>query len=593
MQDVIEFGGIWPDGSNVAVWSCVISAVIFQWGRAVSVLSEVHVVVALACSTFDKVGSLCFLCDSLVWLWPIGFCVSILGSTVLGWRDDAEFTRQRCTVKEGKIDIVCMVTLIVSCCAAMIMFAAIVINAACRRRSICRVLTRCSLYFVVFMASYGLYIYVQASTNRIFSDFYVIAQVLQHLSGFLIVACYCLQSWYVRVNFRDRIPAVGLRSWDNDQAESVSTVCRSSNTTEFPWQSSWWQPQTVDRRVWMFMCHLEALDMLGVKADDSHLPHSVSSALRELQESSFLNTSALAGPSVTAFVSTRHGEHAFAPLLLGQLFVTEKVLHSGNFGPIELVRARADYSSRGFNRVCANRQYVAKHLIKGKLAGNERYAYSERDILIRTFHPGIVRLFAALKVQHPMTTYVLILEYCGGGDLQAKLQEDGNPRPLELTLATRYAAETLLGLEYLHLEEIVHRDIKPANILLTSRDRCKLADFGFAKEGTLCGSFGGTLGYIAPEVSQAGFGMDIYGPPVDIYSWGMVVMDMMTGVCGPVISPSELDEDFPALGIVQLATAPQPTERASIVDLKRDSFFNDLSFPKLLQECRDDLDVDG
>jgi serine/threonine protein kinase len=58
----------------------------------------------------------------------------------------------------------------------------------------------------------------------------------------------------------------------------------------------------------------------------------------------------------------------------------------------------------------------------------------------------------------------------------------------------RVAKEGLEALEYLHLQELIHRDIKSSNFLLDSEWKCKLSDFGMArqvaKDGkmTICGT---------------------------------------------------------------------------------------------------------
>lgn len=39
----------------------------------------------------------------------------------------------------------------------------------------------------------------------------------------------------------------------------------------------------------------------------------------------------------------------------------------------------------------------------------------------------------------------------------------------------------LLGLEFLHIKNVVHKDLKPDNVLICIDDRIKIADFGISK----------------------------------------------------------------------------------------------------------------
>ena len=92
------------------------------------------------------------------------------------------------------------------------------------------------------------------------------------------------------------------------------------------------------------------------------------------------------------------------------------------------------------------------------------------------------------------------------------------------------------ALKFAHDEGILHRDIKPENVLLDSRGRVKIADFGLAKligkdaseDITLTqqGAVMGTLHYMAPEQLETPLDVD---QRADIYSLGVVFYELLTG----------------------------------------------------------------
>jgi serine/threonine-protein kinase ULK/ATG1 len=153
----------------------------------------------------------------------------------------------------------------------------------------------------------------------------------------------------------------------------------------------------------------------------------------------------------------------------------------------------------------------------------------EISILRKYRHPNIVCLHDVQKTERH---FYLILEYCGGGDLQRLIRTRRAGRLTE-RLTRRLVRDLAAGLRFLWGQELIHRDIKPQNLLLTgplpldelhdpakaaadeeerqkanfpsAQFALKLADFGFARHlqttslaETLCGS---PL-YMAPEILQ-------------------------------------------------------------------------------------------
>jgi len=103
-------------------------------------------------------------------------------------------------------------------------------------------------------------------------------------------------------------------------------------------------------------------------------------------------------------------------------------------------------------------------------------------------------------------------------------------------LAWRLVVQLLRALAHLHEQDIVHSDLKPSNLLLSHDGHLKLCDLGAAARVAVRGrtTLVGSPAYLAPEVvaiDHLGLepGGATYGTPSDIWSVGVLLVEMLSG----------------------------------------------------------------
>ena len=119
---------------------------------------------------------------------------------------------------------------------------------------------------------------------------------------------------------------------------------------------------------------------------------------------------------------------------------------------------------------------------------------------------------------------VIQMEYCSGNNLNKIIQSQEllyTKKDAEEKINS-YFKQIVIGLEYIHSQNIIHGDLKPANIFREG-DVLKIGDFGYSQmrmQTNKC-AFAGTIGYAAPEISSGKY--DISS---DIYSLGIILFEM-------------------------------------------------------------------
>ncbi|XP_064260372.1 serine/threonine-protein kinase PAK 3-like [Passer domesticus] len=159
---------------------------------------------------------------------------------------------------------------------------------------------------------------------------------------------------------------------------------------------------------------------------------------------------------------------------------------------------------------------------KIKLQGLKRKQLTLNEIMIMKRHrsPSVVNYLDSYLLGEELW---LVMEYMDGGTLSDVISKSYLSEE-EMAAISR---ECLQGLDFLHSNHVIHRDVKSSNILLRTDGSVKLADFGLSTQLTpeknTRSSLAGTAWWMAPEVVTC----QPYGPKVDIWSFGIVGIEMV------------------------------------------------------------------
>lgn len=149
------------------------------------------------------------------------------------------------------------------------------------------------------------------------------------------------------------------------------------------------------------------------------------------------------------------------------MFNLHYVIGKGGFGKVWKVDSKK-----------SKKIYAMKEMFKTKIIEKKSIdsVMNERSLLAKLKHPFIVNMTYAFQDKENL---YLIMDFLNGGDLRYHI---GLRRRFSENEAKFFIACIILGLNYLHSNNILHRDIKPENLVMESNGYIRITDLGVSKE---------------------------------------------------------------------------------------------------------------
>ncbi|XP_031115406.1 LEAF RUST 10 DISEASE-RESISTANCE LOCUS RECEPTOR-LIKE PROTEIN KINASE-like 2.1 isoform X2 [Ipomoea triloba] len=196
----------------------------------------------------------------------------------------------------------------------------------------------------------------------------------------------------------------------------------------------------------------------------------------------------------------------------------------------------------------SGRDVAVKIISKPKSNGQD--FINEVASMGRIHHVNIVRLVGYCTQN---SKRALVYDFMSNGSLDKYINQGASASLLNWQRKFEIAVGVARGIDYLHRGcniQILHFDIKPHNILLDENFIPKISDFGLAKLFPTDKSIvtltaaRGTIGYVAPELINKSIGAISH--KADVYSFGMLLMEMLGLKKIPVIGQDESSQYFPS-----------------------------------------------
>lgn len=227
-------------------------------------------------------------------------------------------------------------------------------------------------------------------------------------------------------------------------------------------------------------------------------------------------------PTVGSNPSVVSGSPEPQPEFLGR-YAIEKTIGRGGYGII--YRAWDEQLKRPVAVKVLNADTVSSELHKRFLEEARNVAQLEHSNIVPVYDFG----------QSESGQFYIVSRLIDGSDLNRRMQH----YPISRRHALQIVSEIADALHCAHSKGLVHRDVKPANILIDSRGKSYLTDFGIALREQSIGAgshFIGTPEYMSPEqIRGESHRVDHRS---DIFSLGLILYRLLAGR-GPFVAESD------------------------------------------------------